>query len=123
MVREEKHKHEQMKQQHIPVKMYRTYDRLMVAAPMPGLEPENIVVEVTEDGHLMLHGDLRSMLKDVKELLVDEWSVGAYHRELDLPVTVDAERANVSYGNGVLLVTLPISEHQMRNVLCSQHHF
>ena len=37
--------------------------------------------------------------------LVDEWSVGAYHRELDLPVTVDAERANVSYGNGVLLVT------------------
>jgi HSP20 family protein len=87
MVREEKHLHEPMKQQHIPVKMYRTYDRLIVAAPMPGLEPENIVVEVAEDGHLMLHGDLRSMLKDVKELLVDEWSVGAYHRELDLPVT------------------------------------
>lgn len=26
-------------------------------------------------------------------------------------ITVDAERVNVSYGNGVLLVTLPISEH------------
>jgi HSP20 family protein len=62
MGREEKHMHEQMKQQHILVKMYRTSDRLMAAAPMPGLEPENILIEVTEDGHLMLHGDLRSML-------------------------------------------------------------
>ena len=36
---------EQLKQQHITVKVYRTDKRLMVAAPMPGLEPENIVVE------------------------------------------------------------------------------
>jgi len=52
---------------------------------------------------------MRGLLKEVKELLVDEWSVGPYHRELDLPVAVDAARANVTYGNGVLLVTLPIS--------------
>ncbi len=32
---------EQLKQQHIPVKVYRTSERLMVAAPMAGLEPEN----------------------------------------------------------------------------------
>lgn len=37
-------------------------------------------------------------------------SVGAYHRELTLPVPVNATCANVTYGNGVLLVTLPISE-------------
>ena len=35
---------EQGKQQHIPVKVYRTDDRLMIAAPMAGLEPENILV-------------------------------------------------------------------------------
>jgi hypothetical protein len=32
---------------------------LMVAAPMAGLEPENIVVEVTVEDRLILHGDLR----------------------------------------------------------------
>ena len=32
---------EQAKQQHIPVKVYRTAERLMIAAPMAGLEPEN----------------------------------------------------------------------------------
>ena len=105
-----KHVQEQMKQQHIPVKVYRTDERLMVAAPMSGLEPENIVVEVTADGRLLLHGDMRGMLKEVKELLLDEWSVGAYHRELALPIPVNAMCANVTYGNGVLLVTLPISQ-------------
>jgi HSP20 family protein len=77
---------------------------------MAGLEPENILVEVTNDGRLILHGDQRAMLKEVKELLVDEWSVGVYQRELALPVPVNAVCANVTYGNGVLLVALPISD-------------
>jgi HSP20 family protein len=63
---------EQDKQQYIPVKVYRTEERLMIAAPMAGLEPENILVEVTHDGRLILHGEQRAMLKEVKELLVDE---------------------------------------------------
>src|SRR5437016_5005667 len=82
----------------------------MIAAPMAGLEPENMLVEVTHDGRLILHGDQRAMLKEVKELLLDEWSVGVYHRELALPIPVNAMCANVTYGNGVLLVTLPISQ-------------
>ncbi len=101
---------ETRKQQHIPVKVYRTDERLMVASPMAGLEPENIVVEVTTDGCLILHGDLRGLLKEVKELLLDEWSVGIYSRELVLPVPVNGACANVTYGNGVLTVALPISE-------------
>jgi HSP20 family protein len=108
--RKGKQMQEQVKRQHIPVKVYRTDDRLMIAAPMAGLEPENILVEVTGDGRLILHGDQRALLKEVKELLVDEWSVGVYHRELILPVPVNAVCANVTYGNGVLMVALPISD-------------
>ena len=100
---------EQVKVQQIPVKVYRTPDRLMVAAPMPGLEPEDVLVQVTDDGRLILQGELRALLKDVKELLVDEWSVGEYYRELALPNPVDGMHANVTYGNGVVVVVLPIS--------------
>lgn len=110
MKRKVKQMQEQVKQQHIPVKVYRTDERLMIAAPMAGLEPENIVVEVTNDDRLILHGDQRALLKEVKQLLLDEWSVGVYHRELALPVPVNAACANVTYGNGVLLVALPISD-------------
>jgi HSP20 family protein len=108
---------EREKTQCMPVKVYRTKDRLMVAAPMPGMEPEDIAVEVTQDGHLVIHGELRGLLKDVKELLIDEWSVGHYHRELELPNAVDARYANVNYGNGVLVVTLPISDRTMPALL------
>src|SRR5947209_14513437 len=69
-----------------------------------------MMVKVTHDGRPILQGDQRAMLKEVKELLVDEWSVGVYQRELALPVPVNAVCANVTYGNGVLLVTLPISD-------------
>ncbi len=101
---------ETSKVQSIPVKMYRSPDRLTVAAPMPGVEPEDILVDVTENGHLLLQAGLRGALKDVKELLLDEWSVGDYYREVELPDAVDGIHANVTYGNGVLVVALPISQ-------------
>jgi HSP20 family protein len=100
---------ESEKVQHVLIKMYRSSDRLTVAAPLPGMEPEDIFVQVTDDGHLIIRGKVRGLLKDVKELLIDEWSVGAYFRDVQLPVSVDGEGANVTYGNGVMVVALPLS--------------
>lgn len=108
---------ESVKLQYIPIKMYRTADRLMVAAPMPGLQPEDILVQVNSSNHLLLQGELRGILKDIKELLVDEWTVGGYYRELELPNCVDAKRANVTYGNGVVVVALPISDRTVPAML------
>jgi HSP20 family protein len=100
---------EKQKIQNVPVKVYRSTDRITIAAPLPGLQPEDILVTVTEESHLVLHGEVRGMLKDIKELLIDEWSVGEYHRELELPEPVDGSLANATYGNGVLVVSLPRS--------------
>jgi HSP20 family protein len=94
--------------QQIPVKMYRSADRLTIAAPMPGVQPEDILVEVTDDLRVVLQAELRGSLKDIKELLLDEWSAGDYYRDLQLEDAVDGEHANVTYGNGVLVVVLPI---------------
>jgi HSP20 family protein len=103
---------EQSELQAVPVKMYSTEDRLMIAAPMPGLQPEDISVEITGSGRIVLDGRLRGTLKGVKDLLLSEWSVGGYHREIDLPMGVDGEMSNVTYDNGVLVVAMPISERQ-----------
>ncbi len=100
---------EQVEIQQIPVKVYRSGDRLTVAAPMPGLGPEDITVEVTADGYLVLNGRLRGALRGEKELLADEWSVGPYHRNLALPAPVDGQAATITYGNGVLVVALPVA--------------
>jgi HSP20 family protein len=102
---------EKAKIQQVPLKVYRTADRLTVAAPMAGMEPTNLTIEITDDGRLLLDGEVRGLLKDVKELLLDEWSVGAYYRDYTLPVPVDGSQAMATYGNGVLVVTFPLSDH------------
>jgi HSP20 family protein len=99
---------EQFEVQQIPVKIYRTPDRLTVATPMPGLGPEDITVEVT-DGYLVLDGRRRGGLEGDKEILAEEWSFGPYHRNLALPNPVDGARATVTFGNGVLVVALPVA--------------
>lgn len=99
---------EQPSVQIVPVKMYRAEDVLTVAAPMPGLDAHTLGVEIGAEGALTLRGDLKGALDDLKELLVHEWSVGPYHRELQLPVSVDGSRTSVSYGNGVLVVKMPV---------------
>lgn len=101
---------ERTKVQQIPLKVYRTTERLTIAAPMAGIEPSDILVEVTADGRVLLDGKVRAVLKDVKDLLVDEWSSGAYYRDYVLPDPVDGTQATATYGNGVLVVTFLISD-------------
>jgi HSP20 family protein len=91
----------------LPVKMYQSAERLTVAAPMPGLEPPDITVRVTAEGALELRGKRRGPRQDDMDLLLDEWSVGPYERTLSLPCHVDGELADVTYGNGVVVVALP----------------
>ncbi len=102
---------EEMKVQQVPVKVFSANGRMTIVAPMPGLEASDITVDVTATGHILLQGKARGQLKlnDAKELLLDEWSVGDYYRDLEVSDPVDGERANVTYGNGVLAVTLPLS--------------
>lgn len=93
----------------VPVKMYQSPDRLTVAAPMAGLEPDDICVEVTPGNQLVIHGSARGLLKDENLVHADEWNPGPYCRELTLPSPVDGSLANVTYRNGILVVVLPIA--------------
>jgi HSP20 family protein len=96
-------------QQEVPVKVYKSSGRLTVAAPMPGLEPQDIQVWLDEQGRLTLQGELRGVLKGENEVLQDEWNAGDYHRMLQLQDSVDGSLGNATYNNGVLVVSLPLS--------------
>ena len=93
----------------IPAKIYRTPLRIMVAVPMPGLEPTDISIEVTPAATLIIHGQRRGELRGLKDELLNEWSTSDYAREIALPAPVDGELANLTYGNGVLVIALPIA--------------
>jgi HSP20 family protein len=124
-----------MTRQSIPMKLYRTADRMVVAAPMAGLRPADVSIEVTGSGRLIVQTEpravLRTQLFDVavtvdrdgdqqvwtreqwqesKEVVLDEWSTLGYYRELELPAAVDAAIGTATYGNGILVIALPLSE-------------
>jgi HSP20 family protein len=91
----------------IPVNLFENERELMVVAPMPGVGPEDISIDVTDDGHLTLRAAQHGEGQERIEYLTREWAYGPYERTIELPCEVDAMRANVSYGNGVLSVTFP----------------
>ena len=95
--------------QRVPVNVYRTPELVTAAALMPAVEADDIRVDVTPAGRLVLCAQLRGALKDVKERLVEEWTAGPYEREIVLPAPVDGEAATLTYGNGVLVVALPVA--------------
>jgi HSP20 family protein len=91
----------------IPVNLYQNARELMVVAPMPGIAPEDIRVEVSDDGWLTLRAAEHGMGQERIEYVLREWSYGPYERRIELPCAVDATRANVTFGNGVLAITFP----------------
>ena len=91
----------------IPINLYQNARELMVVAPMPGIAPEDISVEVSDDGWLTLRAAEHGMGQERIEYVLREWSYGPYERRIELPCAVDATRANVTFGNGVLAITFP----------------
>ena len=91
----------------VPVNMYENDRELVVATPMPGVAPEDIEVQVTDDRRLIVRARQHGPGQERIDYLLREWSYGPFEREIPLPRDVDAPRANLSYGNGVLMVSLP----------------
>ncbi len=92
----------------VPVNMFRSTENVVVFAPMPGLQPEDVSITV-QDNVLTMHGAKRGN-EERNDLIRHEWTVGPYHRDLELPEDVDVNSARASLDNGVLVVTFSKSE-------------
>lgn len=93
-------------QQRIPVRVHATDDHVVVAAPMPGLQPGDISVSI-EGANVKIWGEERGPRQHERELLLAEWTVGPYEREVELPGAVDGPLANATYDNGVFVLSMP----------------
>src|SRR5262249_48208922 len=93
----------------VPVRMYQIDDRIMVAAPMPGLEPEDISVTIA-GLRVTIRGEERGPGQHERDLMLAEWTIGPYFREVILPQLVNGTLTNATYGNGVLVLVMPKME-------------
>lgn len=80
---------------------------VVVRAEAPGFEREELDVSVT-DGAVTIKGDHREESKQEEgEYFRSEMSHGAFTRTVALPGEVDTDKAEASFKNGVLELTLP----------------
>lgn len=94
--------------QSIPLNIFEGDDELVIVAPVPGIEADDLEISVLGDD-LRLRAAERGPGQERRTYLLREWSYGPYERRVRLPYPVDADAANASLGNGVLVLTLPRS--------------
>lgn len=94
------------------VDIYETADTLVIKAEIPGVEKDDVSIEV-KDNTLRLRGE-RKLEKDVKEENYHrmECSYGSFQRIFTLPTSVDQDKISAAFKNGVLEVTLPRKEEK-----------
>jgi HSP20 family protein len=92
--------------QRIPVRVYDRDQLIILAAPLPGLEPENISVTIAGN-KIVISGEERGPRQHGSDVKIDEWSIGPYYREISVDQTLNGKLANATYGNGVLVLSIP----------------
>ena len=92
------------------VDILETADDLIVKADLPGVDLKDVDIRI-ENGTLSIKGDRKfEEKKENSGYHRIERSYGAFVRYFSLPDTVDAEKVNAAYKEGVLTVTLPKKE-------------
>jgi HSP20 family protein len=90
----------------VPIRLHQIEDGLVLAAPMPGLEPSDITVVIISDTVRLL-GKFRGARLPHEDLLMGEWTSGPYYREVVLPQRVNGALTQATYGHGVLVLAMP----------------
>ncbi len=82
-------------------------DSIMVRAEMPGMQKEDIDVSVMGDT-MTISGERRQEAEAKEEdYYRREMSYGKFSRSITLPTSVDAEKIEATYENGILEINLP----------------
>src|SRR5881398_1855006 len=92
-----------------PMDAYRRGDEFVVCFDLPGMDPGTIDLTV-EQNVLTIKAERRLERRDGDEVIAAERPHGAFTRQLFLGDTLDAERLDARYENGVLTLRIPVAE-------------
>jgi len=88
-------------------------DQLVVRADLPGLNKEDVKVDVTDDA-VTIHGERhREHEEEHGGIYRSERTYGTFHRVVPLPDGAIADQAKATFKNGVLEITMPAPPEQV----------
>ncbi|HWE50513.1 MAG TPA: Hsp20/alpha crystallin family protein [Bryobacteraceae bacterium] len=86
--------------------------KYVVRAELPGLKPDDVKVQVTNDA-LILEGERKFENEENKGgIHRSERQYGKFFRSIPLPDGVKAEEIHATFDNGVLEVSVPVTQRQ-----------
>jgi len=90
------------------VEMLRDGDKLIVRADLPGMNKDDIDVEI-RDKRLIIKGERKNETEEKREgFYRTERTFGTFYRSLPIPETANFDEARAIFKNGVLEVTLAV---------------
>jgi HSP20 family protein len=93
----------------MPLDAYRDGDRFFAEFDLPGVDPASIDLTV-EKNVLTVHATRSRGERGDREFVVAERPQGTFSRQLFLGETLDADRVEAEYRDGVLTVSIPVAE-------------
>jgi HSP20 family protein len=95
-----------------PIEVSEGEGKYVVRAELAGLKPEDVKLEV-EDGALTLQGEKKSEQEEKAEgIQRTEIRYGRFYRTIPLPEGANIDQVSAKFDNGVLEVTVPVSEQE-----------
>jgi HSP20 family protein len=96
------------------VEIFHRNTELVVRADLPGLNRDEVKVDVT-DNEVTIEGERQRQHEEEREgVYRSERSYGKFYRVIPLPEGVIADQAKATFKNGVLEITMPAAPEQAR---------
>ena len=90
---------------------------IIATAEMPGLEKQDIKINVTEDMLEISAETKQEEKREEKGYIYRERRSGSYYRAISLPSPVDPDNSKATYENGVLEIKMPKTEVKTKTPL------
>ncbi len=97
--------------------MHETPDAIHLKLEIPGMEAEDLDVQVTAEA-VAISGERRSETKtEEKGMTRSEFRYGSFRRVIPLPTRIQNDNVEAEYKNGVLNLNLPKAEAEKNRVV------
>jgi HSP20 family protein len=101
----------------LPLDVYQEDGNLVIKAEVPGVPSEDIDIEV-KDNVLTISGETKSEDEVEEENYIRrERRYGSFCRSLALPAEAEGDKAEASFEDGVLTVTVPVAEEPQPEIV------
>ncbi|TMC21977.1 MAG: Hsp20/alpha crystallin family protein [Chloroflexi bacterium] len=94
----------------VAANLYETGETFTLQLPMPGVKADDVEINIQQET-VSLKWQTHSRIPEGAVVHLHGFQAGEYQQSIRLPSPINAERAEASYADGILTLTLPKAEH------------